>query len=82
MVYRDLVRLFEIPGLQLRGHPSRRPPTHAKMLGLLALVFAWTYQTGDLLTAKQPILLKKHSNAPSNPSSGTDSISSAAASST
>jgi hypothetical protein len=58
------------------------PQRIAKMLGLLALAFAWTYQTGDLLTAKQPILLKKHSNAPSNPSSGMGSTSSAAASST
>jgi len=52
-----------------------------KLLGLLALAFAWTYQTGELLNAKQPILFKKPFSAPLTPSSAMGSISSATASS-
>jgi hypothetical protein len=36
------------------------PERIAKLLDLLALVFAWTYQTGELLHGKQPILFKNH----------------------
>jgi hypothetical protein len=54
-------------------HPERL----GKMLALLALAFAWTYRTGELLHEQEPIRLKKLCNAPSSPSFGTDSTSSA-----
>ncbi len=46
---------FEDPHLT---HPERL----GKLLGLLALAFAWAYRTGERLHAQQPILLKKHSS--------------------
>jgi hypothetical protein len=49
----------------------------AKLMGLLALAFAWTYKTGQLLNEQTPILFKKHFSAPSSPSSATASTSSA-----
>ena len=51
----------------------------SKMLGLLALAFAWTYQTGKLRHEQEPVLFKKHFNAPSSPFSATASTSSATA---
>jgi len=42
---------------------------------LLALAFAWTYQTGQLLHRQTPILFKKHFSAPSSPCSATASTS-------
>ena len=49
----------------------------AKLMGLLALAFAWTYKTGQLLNEQTPILFKKHFSAPSSPSSATALTSSA-----
>lgn len=49
----------------------------AKLMGLLALAFAWTYKTGQSLNEQNPILFKKHFSAPSSPSSATASTSSA-----
>lgn len=55
-------------------HPERL----SKLFALLALAFAWSYQTGELLhQEQQPIRIKKHSSVPSSPSFGTDSTSSA-----
>jgi hypothetical protein len=53
------------------------PERLSKLMGLLALAFAWTYQVGQLLHEQKPVLLKKHSSAPSSPCSATDSTSSA-----
>jgi len=53
------------------------PGRLSKLMGLLALAFAWTYRTGQLLHEQKPILLKKPSSAPSSPCSATDSTSSA-----
>lgn len=39
-------------------HPERL----GKLLGLLALAFAWAYRTGERLHEEKPILLKKHSS--------------------
>jgi hypothetical protein len=50
------------------------PQRLSKLMGLLALAFAWTYRTGELLhDGGRPILLKKPSSAPSSPSSATAS---------
>jgi len=50
------------------------PERLAKLMGLLALAFAWTYRTGELLhDGARPITLKKPSSAPSSPSSATGS---------
>lgn len=52
------------------------PERLAKLMGLLALAFAWTYRTGELLhDGGCPIPFKKPSNAPSSPCSATDSTS-------
>ena len=53
------------------------PARLAKLMGLLALAFAWTYQVGQLLHEQKPVLLKKPSSAHSNPFSATASTSSA-----
>lgn len=53
------------------------PERLSKLMGLLALAFAWTYKTGQLLHEQKPILLKKPSSAPSSHCSATDSTSSA-----
>lgn len=53
-----------------------------KLLALLALAFAWTFRTGEALAERHPIPFKKLSSAPSNPSSGMASTSSAPPSST
>jgi hypothetical protein len=53
------------------------PGRLAKLMGLLALAFAWTYKTGQLLHEQNPVLFKKHSSAPSSPCSATGSTSSA-----
>lgn len=52
------------------------PERLSKLLGLLALAFAWTYRTGELLHEQTPILLKKHASDPSSPSFVTGSTSS------
>jgi hypothetical protein len=54
-------------------HPERL----GKLPGLLALAFAWTHRTGELLHEQKPVILKKHFSDPSSPCSGTDSTSSA-----
>jgi hypothetical protein len=54
------------------------PERLGKRLGLLALAFAWTYRTGELLHQQKPILLKKPSSDTSSPSSATASTSSEA----
>ena len=51
------------------------PERLAKLMGLLALAFAWTCKTGQLLHEQTPILFKKPSSVPSNPCSATDSTS-------
>ena len=53
------------------------PERLGKLLGLLALAFAWTYRTGELLHEQKPILFKKQFSGPSSPYSVTDSTSSA-----
>ena len=53
------------------------PERLAKLMGLLALAFAWTYRTGQLLHEQNPILFKRPYSVPSNPCSATDSTSSA-----
>lgn len=54
------------------------PKRLSKLIGLLALAFAWTYRTGELLhDGRSPIPLKKHSSALSSPSSATALTSSA-----
>ena len=46
------------------------PQRLSKLMGLLALAFAWTYRTGELLhDSGRPIPFKKHASAPSSPSS-------------
>jgi hypothetical protein len=50
------------------------PQRLSKLMGLLALAFAWTYRTGELRhDGGRPILLKTPSSAPSSPSSATAS---------
>lgn len=56
------------------------PARLSKLFGLLAVAFAWAYHTGEQLDILQPILFKKVSDAPSSPSSGMGSTSSADAS--
>ena len=52
------------------------PKRLAKLMGLLALAFAWTYRTGALFhDGQRPIPLKKPCSAPSSPSFATDSTS-------
>ncbi|MFM8333031.1 MAG: hypothetical protein ACKN9T_15205 [Candidatus Methylumidiphilus sp.] len=51
------------------------PGRLSKLMGLLALAFAWTYKAGQLLHEQTPVLLKKHSSAPSSPCSATASTS-------
>ena len=53
------------------------PERLSKLMGLLALAFAWTYRTGQLLHEQNPILFKRPYSAPSSPCSATDSTSSA-----
>jgi len=48
----------------------------SKMVGLLALAFAWIHRTGELLhDGGSPIPLKKHFSGRSSPSSATASTS-------
>ena len=66
-------------GFNLEDTPLTDPERLAKRMGLLALAFAWTYRTGELLhDGSSPIRQKKHWADPSSPSSATDSTSSAA----
>ncbi|MFO1372145.1 MAG: transposase [Candidatus Competibacteraceae bacterium] len=52
------------------------PERLSKMMGLLALAFAWVYRTGGVLHDKdQPVPLKKHCGTRSSPSSATASTS-------
>ncbi len=53
------------------------PERLAELMGLLALAFAWTYRTGQLLHGQNPILFKRPYSVPSSPCSATDSTSSA-----
>ena len=46
------------------------PQRISKLFALLALLFVWTYHTGEALDAKQPILFKKRWKHHSNHSSG------------
>jgi hypothetical protein len=68
-------------GFNLEDTHLTDPQRLAKLMGLLALAFAWTYRTGELLhDGPSPIRQKKRFSAPSNPSFATDSTSSATAS--
>jgi hypothetical protein len=68
-------------GFNLEDTHLTDPKRLAKLMGLLALAFAWTYRTGELLhDGPSPIRQKKRCRAPSSPSSATDSISSATSS--
>jgi hypothetical protein len=59
------------------------PERLGKLLGLLALAFAWTHRTGELLhDGGQPIPLKKHFSDRSSPYSATASTSCATSPST
>lgn len=49
------------------------PERLGKLVGLLALAFAWTYRTGEQLDIHQPILFKKRYSDLANPFSVTDS---------
>ena len=40
------------------------PGRLGKLMGLLALAFAWTFRAGELLHEEKPILLKKQSSGP------------------
>jgi DDE family transposase len=55
-----------------------KPERLGKLFALLALAFAWTYRTGELLNEHTPIRLKKHFSDLSNPSFDTDSTFSSA----
>ncbi len=70
-------------GFNLEDTHLTDPQRLAKLMGLLALAFAWTCRTGELLhDGPSPIRQKKRFSAPSSPSSATDSTSSATSSST
>jgi hypothetical protein len=62
-------------GFNLEATHLTHPDRLAKLLGLLALAFAWAYRAGEALAEQQPIPFKKLSNALSNPSSAMASIS-------
>jgi hypothetical protein len=65
-------------GFNLEETHLTDPKRLAKLMGLLALAFAWTYRTGELLhDGPSPIRPKKPCGAPSSHSSATDSTSSA-----
>lgn len=65
-------------GFNLEDTHLTDPKRLAKLMGLLALAFAWTCRTGELLhDGPLPIRQKKLSSAPSSLSSATDSTSSA-----
>jgi len=51
------------------------PGRLGKLMGLLALAFAWTFRAGELLHEEKPILLKKQSSGPSSHFSVTGSTS-------
>jgi hypothetical protein len=64
-------------GFNLEDTHLTDPKRLAKLMGLLALAFAWTYRTGELLhDGPSPIRQKKRCRGPSSPSSVTDSTSS------
>lgn len=68
-------------GLKTRGFnfedtPLTDPERLSKMMGLLALAFAWVYRTGGVLHDKdQPVPFKKLCSGPSSPSSAMASTS-------
>lgn len=64
-------------GFNLEDTHLTDPKRLAKLMGLLALAFAWTCRTGELLhDGPSPIRQKKRFSAPSSPSFATDSTSS------
>lgn len=63
-------------GFNLEDTHLVAPERLGRLFALLALAFAWTYRTGELLHEQQPIRLKKLFSDLSSPSSATDSISS------
>ncbi len=66
-------------GFNLEETHLTDPKRLAKLMGLLALAFAWTCRTGELLhDGPSPIRQKKHWADHSSPSAATDSTSSAA----
>jgi hypothetical protein len=63
-------------GFNLEDTHRTDPQRLAKLMGLLALAFAWTYRTGELRhDGPNPIRQKKRCRGPSRPSSVTDSTS-------
>ncbi|WP_125468878.1 hypothetical protein [Methylomagnum ishizawai] len=63
-------------GFNLEDTHLTDPKRLAKLMGLLALAFAWSYRTGELLhDGPSPVRQKKRCRAPSSPSSATDSTS-------
>ncbi|SMF95105.1 Transposase DDE domain-containing protein [Methylomagnum ishizawai] len=63
-------------GFNLEDTHLTDPKRLAKLMGLLALAFAWPYRTGELLhDGPSPVRQKKRCRAPSSPSSATDSTS-------
>ena len=65
-------------GFNLEDTHLTDPQRLAKLMGLLALAFAWTYRTGELLhDGPDPIRQKKPWAGPLSPSSVMDSTSSA-----
>ena len=87
----DYRRRWEIESLFgcLKSRGFRFEDTHltdperiAKLVALLAIAFAWTYEVGAQRQGQEPIPFKKLSSGPSCPSSATASIISAPSSST
>ncbi|WP_084684842.1 IS4 family transposase [Methylohalobius crimeensis] len=69
-------------GFNLEDTHLTHPDRLSKLLALLALAFAWSWRTGEVLTEQKPIEVKKRSSDRSSPSSDMASISSAISSST
>lgn len=63
-------------GFNFEDTPLTDPERLSKMMGLLALAFAWVYRTGGVLHDKdQPVPFKKLCSGPSSPSSAMASTS-------
>lgn len=63
-------------GFNLEDTHLTDPKRLAKLMGLLALAFAWTCRTGESLhDGPSPVRQKKRSSGPSSPSSAMDSTS-------
>jgi hypothetical protein len=82
----DYARRWEIETLfaVLKSRGFRFEDTHlthperlSRLIALLAIAFAWAYQTGEVLAQQQPIPFKKPSGDRSKPCSDTALISSA-----